>query len=156
MSTFTTYYVIFVWLFFSSFLFLELLWRSLEQFWFLHCPGQLDRYYHGWTERKSKDSSVLLTISLSLSLSSSLLYFSQLSYLSSHHVFWLSEYFPKRFFDTHVQNYFRDPWNVFDFVIVLGSFTDIVYSEISVSISPVDMIPLSHNITNTFTVVSRK
>ena len=60
------------------------------------------------------------------------------------------------FFDKHVQNYFRDPWNVFDFVIVLGSFTDIVYSEISVSISPVDMKPLSHNITHIFTFVSRK
>ena len=31
-----------------------------------------------------------------------------------------------------VQNYFRDPWNTFDFIIVLGSFVDIVYSEMNV------------------------
>lgn len=35
---------------------------------------------------------------------------------------------------TNLQNYFGDPWNVFDFIIVLGSFIDIVYSEIHVSI----------------------
>ncbi|XP_059091600.1 muscle calcium channel subunit alpha-1-like isoform X4 [Tigriopus californicus] len=29
------------------------------------------------------------------------------------------------------KNYFHDPWNVFDFVIVLGSFVDIVYSEMN-------------------------
>ena len=34
-----------------------------------------------------------------------------------------------------VQNYFSDPWNVFDFIIVLGSFVDILYSEITVSYS---------------------
>lgn len=28
------------------------------------------------------------------------------------------------------QNYFGDAWNVFDFIIVLGSFIDIVYSEV--------------------------
>jgi voltage-dependent calcium channel L type alpha-1D len=32
------------------------------------------------------------------------------------------------------QNYFGDAWNVFDFIIVLGSFIDIVYSEVNVSI----------------------
>ncbi len=32
-----------------------------------------------------------------------------------------------------LQNYFSDPWNVFDFVIVLGSFIDIIYSEMNVS-----------------------
>lgn len=31
-----------------------------------------------------------------------------------------------------IQNYFGDAWNVFDFIIVLGSFIDIVYSEIKV------------------------
>lgn len=31
------------------------------------------------------------------------------------------------------QNYFGDAWNVFDFVIVLGSFIDIVYTEVNVS-----------------------
>lgn len=30
------------------------------------------------------------------------------------------------------QNYFGDAWNVFDFIIVLGSFIDIVYSEVNV------------------------
>lgn len=33
------------------------------------------------------------------------------------------------------QNYFGDAWNVFDFVIVLGSFIDIIYTEVNVSIS---------------------
>lgn len=31
-----------------------------------------------------------------------------------------------------LQNYFGDAWNVFDFIIVLGSFIDIVYSEVNV------------------------
>ncbi|OAD53497.1 Voltage-dependent calcium channel type D subunit alpha-1 [Eufriesea mexicana] len=31
--------------------------------------------------------------------------------------------------DSQLQNYFGDAWNVFDFIIVLGSFIDIVYSE---------------------------
>ncbi|XP_062707905.1 muscle calcium channel subunit alpha-1 isoform X1 [Aedes albopictus] len=31
------------------------------------------------------------------------------------------------------KNYFGDAWNVFDFIIVLGSFIDIVYSEVNVS-----------------------
>lgn len=30
------------------------------------------------------------------------------------------------------KNYFRDPWNIFDFITVLGSITDVVVSEISV------------------------
>lgn len=34
----------------------------------------------------------------------------------------------------NLQNYFGDAWNVFDFIIVLGSFIDIVYSEVNVSI----------------------
>lgn len=29
------------------------------------------------------------------------------------------------------QNYFGDAWNVFDFIIVLGSFIDIIYSEVT-------------------------
>lgn len=28
------------------------------------------------------------------------------------------------------QNYFGDPWNCFDFIIVMGSFIDIVYGDI--------------------------
>lgn len=35
----------------------------------------------------------------------------------------------------NLQNYFGDAWNVFDFIIVLGSFIDIVYSEVNVSIA---------------------
>lgn len=35
-----------------------------------------------------------------------------------------------------LQNYFRDAWNVFDFVTVLGSITDILVTEIAVSSSP--------------------
>ena len=31
------------------------------------------------------------------------------------------------------QNYFNDSWNVFDFIIVLGSVIDITYSEWNVS-----------------------
>ena len=31
-----------------------------------------------------------------------------------------------------MQNYFSDPWNAFDFIIVLGSFIDIVYSQLNV------------------------
>lgn len=31
------------------------------------------------------------------------------------------------------QNYFGDAWNVFDFIIVLGSVIDIVYTEVNVS-----------------------
>ena len=37
---------------------------------------------------------------------------------------------------THLKNkknYFRDPWNSFDFIIVFGSITDILYSELNVS-----------------------
>ena len=32
------------------------------------------------------------------------------------------------------QNYFGDAWNVFDFIIVLGSIIDIIYTEFHVSI----------------------
>ena len=38
------------------------------------------------------------------------------------------------------QNYFGDPWNTFDFVIVLGSYTDIIYSELHVSVSSLAII----------------
>ncbi|XP_058464839.1 muscle calcium channel subunit alpha-1 isoform X1 [Malaya genurostris] len=31
------------------------------------------------------------------------------------------------------KNYFGDAWNVFDFIIVLGSFIDIVYSEVNIN-----------------------
>ena len=33
-----------------------------------------------------------------------------------------------------LQNYFGDAWNVFDFIIVLGSFIDIIYAEVNVSL----------------------
>lgn len=33
------------------------------------------------------------------------------------------------------KNYFGDKWNAFDFVIVLGSFIDIIYGKLSVRIS---------------------
>lgn len=33
------------------------------------------------------------------------------------------------------KNYFGDAWNVFDFIIVLGSFIDIVYSEVNYTVS---------------------
>jgi voltage-dependent calcium channel L type alpha-1D len=32
-----------------------------------------------------------------------------------------------------IKNYFGDAWNVFDFIIVLGSFIDIVYQDVNVS-----------------------
>lgn len=34
------------------------------------------------------------------------------------------------------QNYFRDAWNIFDFVTVLGSITDILVTEFGVSFLP--------------------
>lgn len=45
-------------------------------------------------------------------------------------------YFPslkKKNLLSFVQNYLRDAWNVFDFVTVLGSITDILVTEIAVS-----------------------
>ncbi len=33
------------------------------------------------------------------------------------------------------QGYFGDPWNVFDFVIVVGSVVDVVLSEVNVSMT---------------------
>lgn len=33
------------------------------------------------------------------------------------------------------QGYFGDPWNVFDFVIVIGSVIDVILSEVDVSIA---------------------
>lgn len=32
-----------------------------------------------------------------------------------------------------LQGYFGDPWNIFDFVIVIGSVVDVILSEIDVS-----------------------
>lgn len=32
-----------------------------------------------------------------------------------------------------VQGYFGDPWNVFDFIIVIGSVVDVILSEVDVS-----------------------
>ena len=37
-------------------------------------------------------------------------------------------------FGFHFQNYFGDPWNCFDFFIVLGSLIDIVFEQINVCI----------------------
>lgn len=31
------------------------------------------------------------------------------------------------------QGYFGDPWNVFDFIIVIGSVVDVILSEVDVS-----------------------
>ncbi|EDV29728.1 uncharacterized protein TRIADDRAFT_18642, partial [Trichoplax adhaerens] len=51
------------------------------------------------------------------------------------------------------QNYFRDKWNVFDFVIVVGSIIDIVISEIyKVGIELVLKITDSSNVTVDFSV----
>lgn len=33
----------------------------------------------------------------------------------------------------YVQGYFGDPWNVFDFIIVIGSVVDVILSEVDVS-----------------------
>lgn len=35
--------------------------------------------------------------------------------------------------DLPSQGYFGDPWNVFDFLIVIGSIIDVILSEIDVS-----------------------
>lgn len=34
---------------------------------------------------------------------------------------------------SHLQNYFKDAWNIFDCVTVLGSITDILVTELGVS-----------------------
>lgn len=34
---------------------------------------------------------------------------------------------------SYAQGYFGDPWNVFDFVIVIGSVVDVILSEVEVS-----------------------
>ena len=33
-----------------------------------------------------------------------------------------------------LQNYFGDPWNIFDFVIVLGSFIEIIFQDVGVDV----------------------
>lgn len=33
------------------------------------------------------------------------------------------------------QNYFRDPWNVFDFITVVGSIVDVLISLINIGVS---------------------
>lgn len=38
-----------------------------------------------------------------------------------------------RLFSPLSQGYFGDPWNVFDFLIVIGSIVDVVLSEVDVS-----------------------
>lgn len=42
----------------------------------------------------------------------------------------LYDIFSLYFFYSFTQNYFGDAWNVFDFIVVLGSFIDIMMSEI--------------------------
>jgi hypothetical protein len=39
------------------------------------------------------------------------------------------------------QNYFRDPWNIFDFVTVIGSITDVIVSELSVTNDDISISP---------------
>ena len=39
------------------------------------------------------------------------------------------------FFYVFLQNYFRDPWNVFDFITVVGSIVDVLISFISIGVS---------------------
>lgn len=41
------------------------------------------------------------------------------------------------------KNYFGDAWNVFDFIIVLGSFIDIVYSEVNVMSAATKEVPVA-------------
>ncbi|CAG2221584.1 CACNA1D [Mytilus edulis] len=42
------------------------------------------------------------------------------------------------------KNYFGDPWNVFDFIIVLGSFIDIIYTEVNgVILGGIDCVIMS-------------
>lgn len=40
---------------------------------------------------------------------------------------------PFLYFSPHKQNYFKDAWNIFDCVTVLGSITDILVTELGVS-----------------------
>ena len=82
----------------------------MEQFRLHNRGRQLDRHCHGADQCESRGEKGFLTCVLfSFSLSLSLLLLTQ--------------------------NYFSDPWNVFDFVIVLGSFIDIIYSEMNVSVA---------------------
>lgn len=46
------------------------------------------------------------------------------------------------------KNYFGDAWNVFDFIIVLGSFIDIVYSEVNIMQSLATNTSTSSSTTN--------
>ena len=39
------------------------------------------------------------------------------------------------YLQNNVQNYFRDPWNAFDFFIVAGSLVDLGLASINVSCS---------------------
>lgn len=52
-----------------------------------------------------------------------------MAYLNSKNFFSFTT--KSQYFFPFIQNYFGDAWNVFDFIIVLGSFIDIVYSEVS-------------------------
>lgn len=84
--------------------FQELLRRSLECFWFHHSPWELYRYYLHRVQCKYI-SAVIINQSINVVQ-----------------------------FNVFFKNYFGDPWNVFDFIIVLGSFIDIIYTEVNVSI----------------------
>jgi len=43
-----------------------------------------------------------------------------------------------------VQNYFRDPWNVFDFITVIGSVTDVLLTEVYQGVHEVMLHILRH------------
>lgn len=58
--------------------------------------------------------------------------------MDAPHSRWLSRLLsstakPLLFHDLPSQGYFGDPWNVFDFLIVIGSIIDVILSEIDVS-----------------------
>lgn len=60
------------------------------------------------------------------------------SLMGASHPRWLSQLLsptakPLLSHDLPSQGYFGDPWNVFDFLIVIGSIIDVILSEIDVS-----------------------
>lgn len=56
-------------------------------------------------------------------------------------------YIHRQSFLVFCKGYFGDPWNVFDFVIVIGSVVDVILSEIDVSTSS-GVFFLKNNCTN--------
>ena len=86
-----------------------------HQFWFLFINEML-------LELNNNYSKLLILPSSSTSCSGSFLT-----------LFTSSDIFSDKNSQKNHQNYFGDPWNVFDFIIVLGSLIDIVYTEYNVS-----------------------